>query len=273
MKKIAVLSLSSLLAMGFTSMVWACHFETFTPGANCEGWSVTGSIFLPADYADLTYTVTLSDAGGIIATFTGSERIFYGAATFAYGSSWGMELCGDYTAAGSFSFVANTGETDSESFSIAFTCICDEPDGCTGTPGYWFGSGRDWPVSSLTLGAMSYSKTVLEGFWEIKPKGDKSVKLIHHLIAAKLNILSGAPTSIQPTIDAADAWLVLHGLFSNPTGAAASEALALKNALVAYNESDPCGTMPAVPIGPSFTTIPQQDESRSWGAIKEIYSK
>lgn len=270
MKRIVVLSF--LCTIIFTGSAFACHFNSFTPNADCNGWSVTGSIYFSgADYADLTYAVTLSDAGGTVASFNGSERIYDTSPTFSYGSPWGMELCGDYTATGSFSFTSSAGN-DVETFTITFRCICDEPDGCTGTPGYWKNHPGEWPVSSLTLGGVSYDQTALLGFLDTEPRGDKSAKLIHHTIAAKLNVLYGNPSSIQPTIDLADTWIAANGLFSHPTGAAAREALEIKNLLVAYNESDPCGE-PVVPMvsRPLLTTPAPNEESRTWGSIKKLY--
>jgi hypothetical protein len=264
---------SLLFTIAFTGSAFACNFDSFTPNADCNGWSVSGSVYIGPNtaYVDLIYDVTLSDGSGTVATFNGSEMIYSASPTFSYGSAWGMELCGDYTATGTF-HISDPGGEDTETFSISFRCICDEPNGCTGTPGYWRNHPDDWPVSGLTIGGVPYTKAQLMIILDLPVRGDASIKLFHHLVAAKLNVLHGAGSSIQGIIDAADAFLAAHPLYSRPTGALKTECNGYKNALVAYNESDPCGQPTIQGVSRALTTTPApKAEATTWGVIKQMY--
>lgn len=79
------------------------------------------------------------------------------------------------------------------------------------TPGYWKNHPDAWPVESITLGGVTYSKSAAIALL-MQPDGDKSQTIFRALLAAKLNVLSGC-SGIGSTIDAADAWLT-----SNPLG-------------------------------------------------------
>jgi hypothetical protein len=270
MKMVIVLSL--FISIAFVGPALACHFDSFNPNANCDGWAVGGSVYFTREYADLTWNIDLSDGSTTVASFSGSERIYAADPTFSYGAPWGMELCGDYTVTGTF-HITNDGGNDTKTINISFRCICDEPDGCTGTPGYWKNHPEEWPVSALVVGGIPYSKAQLMAIFDVPTKGDATIKLFHHLVAAKLNVLHGAPSSIQGVIDAADAFLVVHPLYSKPTGAARNECNGYKNALVAYNESDPCGGTPVPLVSKPLLTMPATDQVKTWGAVKEMYRK
>lgn len=74
--------------------------------------------------------------------------------------------------------------------------------------GYWKNHPNAWPVSSLTLGVQTYSKTELLNILKTSTTGDASLILAHQLIAAKLNIANGAnATPINSTITTADSIL------------------------------------------------------------------
>jgi hypothetical protein len=80
------------------------------------------------------------------------------------------------------------------------------PQGCTLTQGFWKNHASAWPVSSLTLGTVSYTKTQLITILKTPVKGNGLISMSHQLIAAKLNIASGASdAAIASTIAAADA--------------------------------------------------------------------
>src|SRR4030095_4974951 len=62
-----------------------------------------------------------------------------------------------------------------------------------------------WPVTSIVLGAVTYSKSETIAILDLNVKKDASLALADQLIAAKLNIASGSnPTPIAPTITRAD---------------------------------------------------------------------
>ncbi len=110
-------------------------------------------------------------------------------------------------------------------------------DFCPRTPGFWKNHRSEWPVDSLELGGVLYNDTELMAFLDYGGS-DGSLKLARHLVATKFNLLSNADPLIQPIVDAADAFLAIHPPGSNPQGADLEEALALKDALDFYNNTD-----------------------------------
>lgn len=84
----------------------------------------------------------------------------------------------------------------------------------TGTPGYWKNHPEAWPVDSLVIGGVTYTKAVILANMDEDPK-DKTTTIFRHLVAAKLNVLIGNDDScIASTIAAADAWLASYPLGS-----------------------------------------------------------
>jgi hypothetical protein len=112
---------------------------------------------------------------------------------------------------------------------------CD--DGCTLTQGFWKNHPDVWPVSSLTLGSVSYTQAELLSILGAPVVGNGLISLAHQLIAAKLNIASGAnPSAISSTIAAADA--LIHTLVVPPVGGGflfPATTSSLTAALDAYN--------------------------------------
>jgi hypothetical protein len=107
------------------------------------------------------------------------------------------------------------------------TSACEPVGGCTYTQGYWKTHGpiptgnnsNEWPVTSLTLGSVSYTDLELLSIFGATPAGGNGlVSLAHQLIAAKLNVENGADgTSVAAAIAAADA--LIGGLVVPPVGA------------------------------------------------------
>jgi len=272
MKKIALLSSISLLLLAVAGPAMACHFDTFYPAADCDGWNVNGNLSITVDdYADVSWVVTLSNGDGTVAEFNGSIRVYETDTTFSVGDPWGMELCGDYEATGQF-HLESASSTDDESFWIAFTCMCDEPGGCTGTPGYWKNHPDAWPVNGLTVGCVDYTKEELLDIFDAPTRGDGTIKLFHHTVAAKLNVLTGAGDGIMGSIDDADAFLCDHPLFSHPGQPYKNEANGIKDELVAYNQSNPCGeSICDTQVLPQMGMQASQSNDSSWGAMKASF--
>ncbi len=117
------------------------------------------------------------------------------------------------------------------------------PDqGCTLTQGFWKNHPQAWPVDSLDLGGVSYTAEALMKLLNTPPSGDKSLILAHQLIAAKLNLLSGASEPLN--IADADAWMAAnkdadgrlpYGTSTDPAGAQASS---LGDSLASYNQGE-----------------------------------
>ena len=116
----------------------------------------------------------------------------------------------------------------------------DEETGCTQTVGYFAitgpSTGEDlWPVDGLTLGNVFYTNVELEAILNTPSTGRGIVELSQQLIAAKLNVASGASGGgIEGRILAADALIgnidVRTGKL--PTGKAAPHI----TALLAFNQ-------------------------------------
>ncbi len=132
---------------------------------------------------------------------------------------------------------------------------CRTCDLCTRTPGYWkthnptLGCTNPesplcitWPVQSLTLGTVGYDVSQLVAILNMPAvDGDSANGLLilaHHLIAAKLNIASGADGgAIAGAVAAADA--LIGSLVVPPVGSgylSPSATSALVTALTNYNE-------------------------------------
>jgi len=76
------------------------------------------------------------------------------------------------------------------------------------SPGYW--KNHAWPVTGLTLGSQTYTQAELLKIMA-KPGGDASTIMAFQLIAAKLNLLSGAdPAPISGLVFEGDTLLSLY---------------------------------------------------------------
>jgi hypothetical protein len=89
-------------------------------------------------------------------------------------------------------------------------------DACTRTLGYWKTHPEAWPVESITVGGVTYTKDAAIAWMKTPPKGDESISMFHQLVAAKLNVFVGNNSScIAEVIEAADAWLIQNPIGSN----------------------------------------------------------
>lgn len=86
-----------------------------------------------------------------------------------------------------------------------------EPPLGTGTLGYWKNHSEAWPVDTITVGGLLYSKGDALALLGTSSKGDKTYDLFHQLVPAILNVLIGNESScIDSTLAAADDWLAAH---------------------------------------------------------------
>jgi len=78
--------------------------------------------------------------------------------------------------------------------------------GCTYTQGFWKNHEESWPVTSLMLGTVTYTKVQLLAIFNTPISTNGLISLSHQLIAAKLNMLNGAALTaeIQNAITSAD---------------------------------------------------------------------
>lgn len=134
---------------------------------------------------------------------------------------------------------------------------------CTYTVGYWKNHEEAWPVTSLTLGTVVYTKAELLSILNEDVNGNGLVSLAHQLIAAKLNIAQGAdPSAASACIAAADA--LIGNLVVPPVGSGyldPSTTSATTQCLDDYNNGvtgpGHCGTVPTQPT--------------TWGQVKGLY--
>ncbi|MFL6290428.1 MAG: hypothetical protein ACJ759_05995 [Thermoanaerobaculia bacterium] len=126
------------------------------------------------------------------------------------------------------------------------TSACEPTGGCTYTQGYWKTHGpiptgnnsNEWPVTDLTLGSVLYTDLQLQSIFDTPAGGNGLISLAHQLMAAKLNVASGADDSaIAGAIAAADA--LIGSLVVPPVGAGSlppSATSALNATLTSFNE-------------------------------------
>jgi hypothetical protein len=85
----------------------------------------------------------------------------------------------------------------------------------TGTPGYWKNHPEAWPVVTITVGGVTYTREQAIA-WLDNVNKDRTTTMFSSLVSAKLNVLIGNDKScVASTIAAADAWMQAHG----PVGA------------------------------------------------------
>jgi hypothetical protein len=131
------------------------------------------------------------------------------------------------------------------------TLACGHDEGCTLTQGYWKTHNDSvclvdstsplcvaWPVTSLTLGTVTYSQADLLAIFGNPAMGNGLIALAHQLIAAKLNVAAGADdTAVAAAIVSADA--LIGGLVVPPVGSgflAPGVVGALTTTLTNFNE-------------------------------------
>ncbi len=226
------------------------------------GFTITVSNIGNRDATGVTLSDVLPDSGlawaenpdvgaCTVTDAVGGDLLSCSVATLAAGATFSVtvqaatnpEIC-DYTL-NNTATVAAANESprktanNTASASISVTCPPPPPDGgCTFTQGFWKNHPEVWPVSSLTLGTVSYTDVQLGEIFDQPVAGNGLISLAHQLIAAKLNIASGAdPTAISQAIVDADA--LIDGLVVPPVGSgflSPDDTSDLVDALTDFNE-------------------------------------
>ncbi|HET7897239.1 MAG TPA: hypothetical protein VFL47_06210, partial [Flavisolibacter sp.] len=111
---------------------------------------------------------------------------------------------------------------------------------CTYTQGYWKNHPDAWPVSSLMLGTVNYTKSQLLAIFSEPVRGNGLISLAHQLIAAKLNAFNGSNTSALGTaIGDADAMIGSKVVPPVGTGSlSAGSTSTLVSKLTSFNEGE-----------------------------------
>lgn len=159
----------------------------------------------------------------------------------------GILACGtNYVFRGFAHATSSLNRSDFTPIATCSTDQCTNGGGCTFTQGYWKTHGpvptgnnqNVWPVTSLTLGSVSYTDLQLQAIFNTPAGGNGLIALAHQLIAAKINIANGAAgASIAGAVADADA--LIGDLVIPPVGSgflASSVTKGLTTALTAYNE-------------------------------------
>jgi hypothetical protein len=262
-----------LFGLAMTTPVVA-HAGNLT--ADCDSWEDSGfwDVACPANITATALLQRFDDATSAwVDVETSVSTATVGAfGNFSVGGNWSAPLDGTYRVLLDFAAEVMCGETHEMwhfTGETTFECMGEEPPpppppppppeeeedfNDARTPGYWKNHPESWPVTSLTIGGQTYSQDCLLAFLSVPTRGDVRIKLIHHLIAAKLNLLpnliegiGSTDPSIQPTVDAADQFLIdtgtvidcgaltLSGSLSDDQRDASNE---LKDALDAYNNNE-----------------------------------
>jgi hypothetical protein len=118
------------------------------------------------------------------------------------------------------------------------TIPCVVGTSCTYSQGYWRNHPDAWPVTSLTLGTVTYQAAELMAILDNPAQGNGLVILVHQLIATKLNIANGAdPSAVDQTVTDADN--MIGALVVPPIGngyLAPGQTSDLTETLTEYNE-------------------------------------
>ncbi|HSS49624.1 MAG TPA: SdrD B-like domain-containing protein, partial [Thermoanaerobaculia bacterium] len=115
--------------------------------------------------------------------------------------------------------------------------------GGTGTLGYWKNHPDAWPVQSITIGGITYTKDQAITWLGTPVGGDESIALFHQLVPAELNALvSNNISCIFPTIQAADAWMAQHPVGSgvSTSSTAGQQGGSYETQLNSYNNGNLC---------------------------------
>lgn len=129
------------------------------------------------------------------------------------------------------------------------------PEHCPRTPGYWKNHPDDWPTDGpngpLDLPELcdtSYSQDQLIEWLGMSPKGDKTIIMAKHVIAAKLSLLvsepeifeEGCKREVEGIVDNAEKWLCDVGIESGVKGPWPDDTEEWKDALDAFNNGNYC---------------------------------
>jgi hypothetical protein len=146
-----------------------------------------------------------------------------------------------------------------------FVSTSAQVQNCTFTIGFWKTHPGAWPVSSLTIGTVTYSAADLLSILNTPAGGNGLLILAHQLIAAKLSIANGADGSSVAT-DIANADALIGGLICPPIGSdtlSPASVIALATTLDNFNNGL---------IGPGHCADTPAKVT-TWGSIKADYRR
>ena len=140
----------------------------------------------------------------------------------------------------------------------------DDQADCVHTQGYWKNHPDKWPVNSLKIGNIIYTKTQLLAIFNEPAAGNGLISMTHQLIAAKLNVLSGAVVTAVITSAIATADAMIGNKIVPPIGTgfiAPGTTSNLNDVLESFNSDEKNHACQIVtPTHP-----------HSWGELKAMY--
>jgi hypothetical protein len=189
---------------------------------------------------------------------------------------WETELCRDYTVESLIYFYSVQTPFEEARFSIPmFTCECDTVEYCNFRPGFWKNHPDAMPAEILNVGCESYTESELIVIPNTPIKHDKLPIMTHHLIAAKLTVLTRSDDSIQGAIDDGDVLICATSrIFGGVNRDVKSDLIDIANLLVGYNEMG-CPGEGMDDFGILGSRTPQSApassaKESSWSAIKKM---
>jgi hypothetical protein len=176
---------------------------------------------------------------------------------------------GDGDPTGGLGLTAGAGLVPSSDYSTTQYASTKAPPAsadCVFTQGYWKNHPTAWPVGSVKLGNVIYTKAQLLLIFNTPAAGNGLISLAHQLTAAKLNIASGAiaPAVTLAAIAAADA--MIGNLVIPPIGSgflSPSTTSNLNDTIEAFNAEEGKGTIQCQGIVATHV--------HTWGDLKSLY--
>jgi hypothetical protein len=109
---------------------------------------------------------------------------------------------------GSVTWDANEAQDSNTDFGFTQSVVSNPG---TGTPGYWKTHPEAWPVQTIVVGGVTYTKAEAIALLEQVGK-DKSLTMFSSLVPAMLNVAIGNdPSCVSSTIDLAQTWMSTYG--------------------------------------------------------------
>lgn len=139
-----------------------------------------------------------------------------------------------------------------------------DDDDCTESEGHWRSHPSQWPVSSLRLGNVVYSKTQLLSIMNKSARGNGLLSMAHELIAAKLNVYAGAIASPKTSNAIAAADALIGNLVVPPLGAGflkPEHTNGVTDHLEDFSSDD----------DEHECRMPTNRRASTWGAVKAMY--
>lgn len=281
MKSIRMMTIVFALAAVLPGAAHATHWDLSRSAADCEGWNadlaltwvwnpdrdVCANVITTVELVGPQGTFTTTSTETLCRSTTGETKNY----TKSWSGDYGLTMAGTYTATITLVMQPDYGGYDDVDVIGPFTFTCDAPgDACHYTPGYWKNHPENWPLMELSLGGRIYSQAELLRIMDTPVRGDATIILAYHTIAAKLNVAGGAESSsIASALSSADAVFATYGIGHGISPRDRATALAAKDILAGYNEMECSGVVRTTSTADKLGE--PGDEAATWGAVKGLY--